>query len=458
MKAGTQAPLLLISTNEYDSPYPVFPLGIGHLASALEAAGIPVEIIDMNLDADTLEDQIRRLNPRCIGLSMRNIDDIRIENTAFFAPTLAGICRRIRDVTSVPLILGGSGYSLFPEKLLDACQADFGVWGEGESSLALLIASLDSDLDYTQIPGLVYRRDGTIIVNPRTPLDPPRILGATRSQRLADFYISHSSMLNIQTQRGCAFGCCYCTYPVIEGTRFRRREAGAVCDEFEAVAAAGSRYLFIVDSVFNTSIEHVTAICEEILRRGIQIQWGCFLRPRGCTHELLALMARAGLKHIEFGTDSLCDSVLEAYAKGFTFADVVHASDCARAAKVYFAHFLIMGGPGETEATMKEAFENSKRITRTVFFPFIGMRIYPGTPLFEIALRENVITAHTDLLPPRFYVTPCIPRQRIETLLSEFNRIAKNWIVGEPGSDLLKVQTGLRNLGVTGPLWEFLIR
>ncbi|MCP4578758.1 MAG: radical SAM protein, partial [Deltaproteobacteria bacterium] len=277
-------------------------------------------------------------------------------------------------------------------------------------------------------------------------------------QNLVDYYTEKSGMLNIQTQRGCAFKCCYCTYPLIEGTAFRRRGPRVVCDEIEDVIASGTRYFFIVVSVFNTSREHVTGICEEILKRKLDIKWGCYLRPQGITQPQMDLMARAGLTHIEFGTDSFSDSVLDAYGKQFTVDDVIHASECARNAKVRYAHFLIIGGPGETEETIREGFSNAGRIKKSVFFPYVGMRLYPGTPLHEIALKEGVVTREKDLFEPCFYITPHIPKDTIARMLKEHGGEQKNWIIGEVGPELRQVMDNLRKMGVVGPLWEFLIR
>lgn len=54
--------------------------------------------------------------------------------------------------------------------------------------------------------------------------------------------------------------------------------------------------------------------CEAIVRRDAKVSWGCFLRPQGLTAEQMNLMARAGLTHIEFGSESFSDSVLDAFA------------------------------------------------------------------------------------------------------------------------------------------------
>ena len=145
------------------------------------------------------------------------------------------------------------------------------------------------------------------------------LLAADRPPSVTAHYLENSGALNIQTQRGCAFRCCYCTYPVIEGRQHRRRSAEMVAAEFEQLQQLGARYAFVVDSVFNSSAAHVTGICEAILRRNVKIPWGCFLRPQGLSRDLMHLMARAGLTHIEFGSDKLLRRCPVRVSKGFLF-------------------------------------------------------------------------------------------------------------------------------------------
>src|SRR5262249_29409004 len=111
-------------------------------------------------------------------------------------------------------------------------------------------------------------------------------------------------------------------YPLIEGNHHRGRSPELVVAEFEQLQSLGAKYTFIVDSVFNSPKQHVTEICEALLRRNAKIRWGCFLRPQDLNRAMMQLMARAGLTHIEFGSDSFCDEVLHAYEKDLTFDDI----------------------------------------------------------------------------------------------------------------------------------------
>ena len=452
--------ILLISVNTCTTPYPVYPLGISHVAASLRGRGHEVVLADLRYDDGEIENIVENLQPRYIGLSLRNIDDHRIDETVFFVPVLYAIAERLRKISAAPIILGGSAYSLFPEELIEKSGADYGVVGEGDATLPHLIDMLmhagAEPADLSTIQGLVYRNGGRIVRNPVAPLNAGTVARPYRPERLFDAYLTHSGVANIQTQRGCPYTCCYCTYPVIEGRTMRARDPAAVADEAAELEANGARYFFIVDSVFNADNDHVVAVCEAFLDRKITATWGCFLRPKAVSTELMELMARAGLRHIEFGTDSLCDRVLDAYGKQFTVDDIVTADNIAHACGVRHAHFLISGGPGETEATLQESFDNSVRLKKTVIFPFVGMRLYPGTVLYGRALKEKVIDETTDLLQPFFYVTGELRKERITEVLDMFHERASRWVVRDPSPEQLKVIERLRARNMSGPLWEFL--
>ena len=262
-------------------------------------------------------------------------------------------------------------------------------------------------------------------------------------------------MLNVQTQRGCGFRCGYCTYPLIEGRQHRRRPPEMVAEEFAQLQRLGARYVFIVDSVFNSSARHVTEVCEAILRRKVKLSWGCFLRPQGLTADLMKLMARAGLSHIEFGSDSFCDEVLAAYQKDLAFDDILHSSELARQQNMDCCHFLICGGPGETRETLARGFANSQRLKGAVILAVVGTRIYPGTRLFEQAVSEGQISRDADLLTPKYYLAPGLTEEAVFAQLQEFARLSPNWIVGDPAPGYASLVERLRQRGVVGPLWSY---
>jgi radical SAM superfamily enzyme YgiQ (UPF0313 family) len=438
-------------------PDPVFPLGLAFLNAALREAGHQTLWLDRLIHSERFAETLRGFRPDFVGISLRNIDDVLIRKQETFFDEMASLSATIREHTAARVILGGSGFSIFPERLLELSGADFGIAGEGEPGFLALLQALIEGGDYRSVPGLVFRQNGAILTNPAGAGVPDlELTEADRPAEIAAHYLAASGMLNVQTQRGCRFRCCYCTYPVIEGKLHRRRPAELVAAEFEKLQRQGAKYVFIVDSVFNSSARHVEEICEAILRRNVKIAWGCFLRPQGLSAELMDLMARAGLAHIEFGSDSFSDTTLAAYRKDFSFEDIFQSSEWARQRGVEYCHFLISGGPGETLETLREGFENSRRLNATTVMAVVGMRLYPGTHLYQQALVEGRIDPNTDLLVPTYYLAPGLTEEQVFAELQEYARLSPSWIVGDPVPGYVELIQRLRKKGVTGPLWSYL--
>jgi radical SAM superfamily enzyme YgiQ (UPF0313 family) len=448
--------ILLISANRCTRPDPVFPLGLAHLSAALHRAGHEVAWLDVLIGVDRLESVLKTWHPDFVGISLRNIDDVLIRKRETFFGDLVSLVATVRQHTSCPVILGGSGFSIFPKQLLELAGADYGICGEGEAGLVALLSALENNSELEHVPGLVFQRDGATRVNTVSPCAFDGELRETdRPAQVTQHYLRTSGVLNVQTQRGCGFRCDYCTYPLLEGRRHRRRSPELVASEFEQLQRLGARYVFVVDSVFNSSARHVTEVCEAILRRNVKLSWGCFLRPQGLTPDLLHLMARAGLKHIEFGTDSFCDEVLAGYQKDLTFDEILQASDAARQANVDFCHFLIAGGPGETPETLRIGWQNSQRLNGGAIMAVTGMRIYPGTALFESAVAEGQIRREQDLLAPTYYLAPGLTAESVFSQIQEFAQTSPNWIVGDPTPKYQNLVDRLRGRGVLGPLWSY---
>lgn len=454
--------ILLLNPNTYDNPYPVFPLGLAYIDDALQQAGHKTEWFDLNLD--TLENLLIRLergNYDFLAISLRNVDDVRISVKEFFVDRVQHIIQLVRSTCKIAIILGGSGFSIFPETIFAYCRPDYGIAGEGEQAFLKVLAGGDLD----NIPGLVFERQGRIHYNTISRLECTPQQAPVRNSRVLDYYLLDGGMANVQTQRGCPLKCCYCTYPLIEGKRYRRRSGESIAQEFLELKKAGTRYVFFVDSVFNTGHQHVVEICEELINAGSPLPWCCFMRPKHVTSELLQLMKKAGLRHVEFGSDSLSDSVLESYGKEFSFAEIRESSLLVKEVGIDFCHYVIFGGPGETKATMQESFENSKQISGALYFPSVGMRIYPDTPLQRISIAETHSSAEPEsksdseknsLLRPTFYIAQELTIEWIERKVKYFATQSPNWVDLEHSPEFDTVAKRLRKKGVAGPLWNYL--
>ncbi len=450
--------VLLVSANREHQPQPVFPIGISYVARALESDH-DVRLADVLVDGlDGLAIAIADFAPELVGLSLRNVDDTRPGGHTQVAG-YREVATAIRQATDAPLVLGGSAYTLFPERYLAELGADYGIAGEGEH-MRLLVDALaegrdpDSACDGAGIPGL--HRPGRPAF-PITHWHGP-VGHAQAAERLLNEYRTTGGMLNVQTKRGCSMRCCYCTYPAIEGRRLRNHPSDGLVDEVERLVSAGARYLFFVDSVFNLDLEHTARMAEEMIRRDILVSWAGYFAPNRLTPDYAKLLRRAGLTHAEFGTESLSDPVLKAYGKPFSVDDVLAAHDALGQAGVHRAHFLIIAGPGETQATVEETIAVSRTLPESVFFPFVTMRIYPGTPLQRRAVAEGVIAPDDPLFEPVFYRSKDVPVEWLAERMRQEGEARINWVLDESLDRMAGLVARMHARGHLGPLWEMLAR
>ncbi|MDJ0783175.1 MAG: lipid biosynthesis B12-binding/radical SAM protein [Desulfosarcinaceae bacterium] len=447
--------ILLISANTLAAPYPVYPIGLDYVAGALDS-GCVVEILDLNAKdrEDALEVTLDRFRPDLIGLSLRNIDNTDIVDVQSYLDGYRNLVQQIRRRTPAPIVLGGSGFTIFPRRVLKTIGADYGVVGEGER-LNRLVAALEKGDDPGEIEGVVTVRGPAR--QPR-PWDQPLKRDFQPIRPHLDYYLRHGAMLNLQSKRGCPFRCIYCTYPHIEGRRMRLIPPAEVAATALALEDAGAKYLFMTDSAFNAHPTHSLSVAAAFREAGLKTPWGGFFAPTRPPQGYFSSLKAAGLTHVEFGTEALCDTVLASYGKPFVTAEVFRAHEAALEAGLHVAHYFLLGGPGETAETLAETLSNIDKLKKTVLFLFCGMRIYPHTALYERALAEGVISPTEDLLQPVFYQSPAISSEAILRTAREAARGRFNWVIGGGDAHTAALLERMYKRGFTGPLWEYLIR
>ncbi len=446
--------VLLVSINRVRHPYPVYPLGLDHVAAAL-APGHDVRIVDLcpgEPGGGALEAAVREFVPDAVGISVRNVDSTDFTAQRGFAGDVRDAVAAIRGATSAPVVLGGAGFALFPRELLRVTGADWGFLGEGEAC-APLFEAIEAGRSPQGVPGVVA--PGGSLPAPARGID-PRGPAAPGLNPALGWYLAHGGILNLQTQRGCPFRCTYCTYPAIEGSRSRLFDAVSAADRARRLQDAGARYLAITDSVFNAHPEHCLAIADAFRAAGVAVPWSAFFAPTAPPAGFYERLAAAGLSHVEFGTESLSDPMLPRIGKSFRKGDVLAAHRAARAAGVHVAHFLLFGGPGETAETVEETLAAAEELDGAPLFVFCGMRIYPGTGLWSRAVEEGQVDPASPLLEPTYYRPAAIGLDAIVERVSRHAATRPAWVVGDGAQRVQDQVAYLHERGRAGPLWEWL--
>jgi len=442
------ARVLLVSANVSQEPLPVYPLGVAVVAAGLAREGhqvVQFDYLAAGESDDRLRERVAEVAPQYVCISIRNLDNCDSVSPASYPETARRLVQVCREAAGVPVIVGGAGFSILPEAMLAFTGADHGVVGEGERALPALISDLAAG---RPVPRLVA--GGPLLAGADMP-------SPLLDQALVDYYLGRSGMINLQTKRGCPHRCAYCSYPSLEGHRLRFRDPAAVVDDLErAKTAHGASSFFITDSIFNDAQGHYLRVAEEIIRRGLEIRWCCYMRPSGFGRAEAALLKRAGLYAAELGTDAGCDVTLAAMNKGFSFDEVLAVNEACADEHLPVAHFIMFGGPDETHETVAEGLANIARLRSSVVFAYSGIRILPDTALHARAVADGVIAAGTPLLEPVYYTSPHVDP-------AVMNRMIEDAFRGNPlrifppiaGQKRLNL---LIKYGYRGLLWDEMIR
>jgi radical SAM superfamily enzyme YgiQ (UPF0313 family) len=400
--------VLLISANTEQINMPVLPLGLACVAAAVQGAGHEMQMLNLIMQTDTrqaLKEAIVGFNPEIIGISVRNIDDQNMENPKFLLEPVKDVISSCRKFSDATIVLGGAGYSIFPQASLDFLEADIGIQGEGESSFLKLLERLGENKDLTGIPGLflagqdLQSKTEYIKSLSDLPLPLPDIHLATPSA-LKDQEI----WIPFQTRRGCPLDCSYCSTATIEGRAIRKRDPQKVVEIISKYAEVGLDHFFFVDNTFNLPNSYARTLCEKLISAKANITWRCILYPWKAGDNLVAKMAAAGCKEVSMGFESGSEKILAQMNKKFTKDDVRQISKKLKDHAIRRMGFLLLGGPGETKETVNESLEFADSLNLEAVKITIGIRIYPYTPLAKTAMQEGLIKADENLLFPRYYI------------------------------------------------------
>jgi radical SAM superfamily enzyme YgiQ (UPF0313 family) len=447
--------ILLISPNVEMLPDPVAPLGLAFLSASLKSSGHRVRLLDLCFEENVesaLGKSVSDFSPEVIGLSLRNIDNVAYPECVSYLPFFKKVVQDCRKFSRSPVFLGGAGFTLMPDAILNYLQADGGVVGEGEEAFPRIVGAFSSGSSSGNedfLSGALKHSFAPACIEELSSLPSPDWDDLDLKQ-----YFRQGGMGNLQTKRGCPFSCVYCTYPLIEGKRVRLRPPEKVAAEAQYLMGQGVENAFIVDNIFNFPEVHARGVCQAFWERKIALQWSCYIHPAYLSRPLAEEMKRAGCTGVELGTDSGSPAVLAGLRKNFTPGDIRRATRTAREAGLEVCHSLSLGAPGETEETLEETFRLMEEISPTAVIVMVGLRIFPGTALAALAEAEGIIPRSSDLLEPAFYIAPPVSGRILE-IARQKAALHPNWIFPGLGINVsLHLRAKLRKIGVRGPLWE----
>jgi len=395
---------------------------------------------------EALELWLQRTPHDLIALGMRNVqnnDYSGIQDNLHYYRGLIEVARRVSDA---PIVLGGGGFSVMPAELMEHLRPDFGIAGEGERAFAQLVEALEVEGDEGNAAldaiGSLFRFVGGVVVG--NPPEPEFIvmddLPVPERSLVDERYSTRFGIESVQTKRGCALQCAYCSYPLIEGRVGRVRRPEAVVEEMQAVMAdrPNTRHFFIVDSVFNLPRTHAKNVCRALIDRKWTVPWTCYANPLGFDREFAELSRRAGCAGMEIGSDSGCDEVLKRLRKGFGTAEIRRLHEICQDTGLPDCHTFILGTQGESLADVRRSLD------------FVH-DLDPFAAILMIWIDDH------EALEPELRVQRMALREEIEEVLRAASAEHPHWIIPPMGVNFDAQQfRRLRRAGFHGPLWQHL--
>ncbi|MHA1294627.1 MAG: B12-binding domain-containing radical SAM protein, partial [Promethearchaeota archaeon] len=360
------------------------PIGIAYLSSFLEKHNFKTVIIDMDAEKFGVSKIKKILNifkPKIIGVSI---------TSDLIFPISYEIIKKVKEITKVPLIVGGVFPTNNPDFLINKSAVDYLIRGEGEQTLLeLLNYLLLKEGKLSEIKGLSYKINGKIKHNSQRELIKNLDIipfPAWHKFAINKYFISISyknPSFAITASRGCPYRCTFCSTSVFQ--YYRVRSPKNVVDEIEYLYNKFNiKDITFHDPTFNVNPNWVISFCKELLRRNIKIKWRCLCRVDKINEKMIAYMKTAGCYNIAFGIETSKNKFLEFLQKDFNITQVKKAIKIVKKYKIEILAYFMYGIPGQV---IKDLQHNIKfiKLLDPDYINILILNPVAGTKLWDLA-------------------------------------------------------------------------
>ena len=358
-----------------------YPMGLMYLGGYLENRGISVKILDITPEQLNLEDVLEIVEsdkPTVVGISA----------TSASTRSAVKIGRAIKKkFENMPVAFGGAHINCDPEFFNRVPGGfDFCVVGEGEKTFHEAYLKLKSG---EKVEGILHGE----AVEPLESLPFP----ARNLVKLNNYEGTENNMKTVLPRatmlgsRGCPFKCTFCSIPSIQH-KVRYRSAANIVDEMEAIYDTCNGYYQFSDDIMTLNQKRSIELCEEILRRGIKVNWTGMTRVDVLSEELVSKLAAAGCHDLYFGVESGSERIRnEVINKKVADEEIIEAIALCKKYKIQTWLFLMVGFPTETQDELDMTIQAGSKLGAD----FIGIHRtipYPGTAMYDYAIKNGIIS------------------------------------------------------------------
>ncbi len=365
------------------------PLGLLSLAAIVRLCNGFPSLHDAYARRLNVEDTIKEVlsaKPDIVGISCMSHS----------YPEAKILIRKLKNAASqVKIIMGGVHITAVGKQIMDDIpELDFGVLREGEATLIELLDAIKTNTNLGAVKGILFRSKERIIeTSEREFIRDLDILpfpawdlldGFPDMYRLSIVGTRSYRSTSLVTSRGCPGKCGFCDVGAVGGM-IRTFSAGYVIRTIEHLMQNyGINDFLVYDDNFVTLKARTKQICEEIIKRKLNIHWSCSARVDMVNPEILGLMKNAGCWQIEYGIESGSQKILDLMHKNITLEQIRTALKWTKEAGIETRGNFIFGYPQETRQTLEESIQFSLAVDLD-FFQQTFLTPYPGSQIYHEA-------------------------------------------------------------------------
>lgn len=335
------------------------PLGLVLIGGPLIDAGHQVKLIDHDMNGwsfPKLINEIKNFQPDYILLGHSG-------STASHNIVIQTVKEIRKNFSTAKIIYGGVYPSYAYQSILeDVPQIDVIVRGEGEKTLLDLISAWEQHPNISHVRGVVWRKDGQIVVNHPQPaiqnLDEYR-----PGWELLDFskyqMFGFKNTAGFQYSRGCPLTCSYCGQWLF-WKKWRHRSPENVIAELKLLKEKYNvTMVWFADENFSADRNLTKQLLEMLIQANLNISLNINMTAADVVRDadLIPLYKKAGVDYIVMGIESLKDSVVAEVRKNNPFVISKEAVRLLRENHILSLTNIIYGLEEESWKTLWEKFK-----------------------------------------------------------------------------------------------------
>lgn len=352
------------------------PLGLLYLASIANTRGHDVKVIDMRPKEEKPTEIKRYINsfqPEVIGISGMTTDYP-------FCLELINESKKLNP--NIITLMGGPHVTFTSIEVMERNKGvDIVVRGEGENTFLELLEAFSYSSSLHRVKGITFREKGKIISTKKRP--PIKFINELKYPDRNLVCLKDYTHISMITSRGCPYRCIFCSTRRMWGSLYRARSPESVVDEMQYIKEdIGSNQIVFSDDLFTLNRERTRAICEEIIKRKLDLSWGCSTRLDRLDKDLVRLMKKSGCNEIYLGIESGNQKTLTMINKDMTVNATRKTIKMLDEENVPYTASFIIGFPWEEISDIRETLDFAREINANkIQFHFPVP--YPGTEFRE---------------------------------------------------------------------------